>query len=101
MPTNKYTIQTLYDGLTVVKKLMENLSPFFAYSIADLIKIFPEFDYQKMYRIMVTLTQAGFTEERDNRYTLGTDLYLLSHRYFKALEKEHGKIKDKINQFSL
>jgi len=98
---DKYIVQSLLDGLLVIKKLMENIAPFDSYTARDIQAMFPDIDYQKMYRTLITLKRAGFVEEHEKKYSLSMDLYLLSHRYFKALEKEHGKIKDKINQFSL
>lgn len=105
MPTNQtkkdqYLVNTLFDGLSILRRLMENLSPFTWYSINDLIAEFPDQDYQKMYRLCYTMHAAGFMECRDKKYRLSEELYLLSHRYLQALNREHERIKTEILKFT-
>ena len=95
---DKYIIQSLQDGLKILYFLMQHLKLNEYYSIKE-IQNHLKFDYQKTYRILFTLNDAGFIEEKEGRYRIGNDLLLLSHNYMLSLKKQHDQIKDAINSF--
>lgn len=100
----KYIITALEDGLIVIREMMDNLSPYHSYSIAELAQKCTSVSQNKLFRIIKTLEKHGFVEvdtAQRKRYRIGHSLLYLSHRYFRALEREHQRIKQEINSFKV
>lgn len=101
--TNSYTIDSLIDSCSVLKKMMEDLSPSKFYTVTELSALLPEFTDNKIYRVIKSFESIGWIEKHPQQkaYKVGHDLLYLSHKYFRQLEKEHFKIQDEINSFSV
>ncbi len=98
---SSYIIDSLIDSCSVIKKMMEDLSPSKYYTVAELSKLCPEFTDNKIYRVIKSFESIGWIEKHPQQkaYKVGHDLLYLSHNYFRKLEKEHMKIVDEINGF--
>lgn len=100
MADEKYIVQSLRDGLVVLKRFMELNRPAQTYVISDLAAMMPEFDYQRILRTMHTAATCGFIEIIDGkRFRLGMDLLMLSHNHILKLKAEHDCIKAEIAKF--
>ncbi len=98
---SSYLIDTIIDGATVLKMMMEELSPHRYYTLAELNKRLTQFSENKIYRIIKTLEHIGWVEKhpQQSAYKIGHDLLYLSHRYMRTLEQEHMRIRQEINSF--
>jgi DNA-binding IclR family transcriptional regulator len=96
-----YLIDSLVDACSVLKKMMEDLSPSKYYTISELSKLFDGLSDNKIYRIIKSFEHINWVEKHPQQkaYKVGHDLLYLSHNYFRKLEKEHMKIVDEINGF--
>lgn len=101
-PSDKYIIESVSNALNVLKFFMQNLSPARYYSLTELKKEMPEMG-DKLFRYLKTLQAAGFieTDQGGKKYKIGHELLYLSHRYMQALAKEHDKIRQEVNQFTV
>ena len=101
---NRYIITALEDGLIVLRTMMENMSPYHSYSIADLGSKLRHINQNKLFRIIKTLMKHGFVEqdnEHKKRYRIGHPLLYLSHKYFRAIEREQNRIRNEVNSFKI
>lgn len=94
--------QSLFDGLTVLRKFMADLSPFTWYTLQDVQEsLGPEWDYQKVNRIVKTLHAGGFVDvdNTGRRYQLSREMITLSYQYLTAVKREHERLKTDFTNF--
>ncbi|MFQ5627886.1 MAG: hypothetical protein ACE5I1_03930 [bacterium] len=98
--SNKYIIQSLYDGLVVLKRFLEELQPYQAYSMSELNVVFG-IEYGKLNRILKTLQKAGFldTDSTGKKIRISQDLLSVPYKHLAMIYERTQEIKQQFQTF--
>jgi DNA-binding IclR family transcriptional regulator len=91
-PTNRYRVDTLFQGGEILKVIANSREPLGSEEIARRMDLTPN----KAFRLCATLEELGFLEEIGNKFELGMGLALLRARKRASLMAQRDQLEQKI-----